>query len=216
MLREQARIWNSIDLFELYSPEGGATLTRRQLVESLSKRIGNDVLVLSAIGVANIVVFRKLAQSLLKLVSNNDDSVIDTLIKRLGDEIVKEIKNTECDKTQYTTRLNRQTIENSVSGTLMRFLSKLSDRLNCTPAAYLIGNIGTNALTKCSTPLQIALGVLMRNSRALVNYISDMGVSCSYDELLRFKKSAAVAATTSSEFKGNSRQSVRDYTSCCR
>ena len=32
MLQDQTRIWNSIDLYEQYSKEGGDKLTRRQLV----------------------------------------------------------------------------------------------------------------------------------------------------------------------------------------
>ena len=92
MLKDQDMIWNSIDLYELYSSEGGTKLTRRQLVESLTTRFDTNILVISATGVANIVVFRKQARSLLKLVSDNDDSNIDSSIKRLRDEIVKEIK----------------------------------------------------------------------------------------------------------------------------
>ena len=32
MLQDQTKIWNSIDLYEQYSKEGGNKLTRRQLV----------------------------------------------------------------------------------------------------------------------------------------------------------------------------------------
>ena len=42
----------------------------------------------------------------------------------------------------------------------------------------------------------------MRNSKCLVSNMSELGVSCSYDELLRFKKSAAVAAATSPALQG--------------
>ncbi|KAG1651907.1 Craniofacial development protein 2 [Nymphon striatum] len=44
------------------------------------------------------------------------------------------------------------------------------------------------------TDLQIALGVLLRDSKELLCHMYDYRVTCSYDELLRFKKSAAVAA----------------------
>ena len=37
----------------------------------------------------------------------------------------------------------------------------------------------------------------MRNSKGLVSNMSELGVSCSYDELLRFIKSTAVATATS-------------------
>lgn len=50
-------------------------------------------------------------------------------------------------------------------------------------------------MTNQPTSLQIALGVLLRHSKALVNLMHDFGVTCSYDEVLRFKKSPAAAAT---------------------
>ena len=134
--------------------------------------------------------------------NDNDDSDIDVAIKRLAGEVVKEVNNIECDKTQYTTRLHRETIEDCVSDTLMRFLSKLSNKLNGTQQAYLIGNIVTSALRNYPTPLQIALAVLMRNSKALVSNMNELGVTCTYDELLRFKKSAAVAASSSPTLQG--------------
>ena len=192
---------NSIDLYEQYSKEGGDKPRRRRLVESLTTRLGNDVLVLSATGVANIVVFRDKAQSLLKLVNDNDDSDINVSIKKLAGKIVKEIKTIDCDKTQYTTRLHRETIKDSVSDTLMRFLSKLSSKPNRTPQAYLFGKIVTNALINYPTPLHIALGVLMKNYKNLVSIMNE-GVSCSYDELLRLNKSAAVAAATLPALQG--------------
>ena len=101
---------------------------------------------------ATIVVFREKAESLLKLVNGNDDSDIDVSIKKRAGEIAKEIKTVDCDKTQYTTRFHRQTIEDCVSDTLMRFLSKLSSKFNHTPQAYFIGNIVSNALTNYPTP----------------------------------------------------------------
>ena len=42
----------------------------------------------------------------------------------------------------------------------------------------------------------------MRNSKALVSNMNELGVTCTYDELLRFKKSAAVAASSSPTLQG--------------
>ena len=38
----------------------------------------------------------------------------------------------------------------------------------------------------------------MYDSKDFVNHFYDFGVTCSYDEILRFKKSVALAATTQS------------------
>ena len=63
----------------------------------------------------------------------------------------------------------------------------------------LIGNIITSALTNHPNQLQISLAVLLRESKELVKTMNDFGVTCTYDELLRFKKSVAVAAAKSTE-----------------
>lgn len=68
--------------------------------------------------------------------------------------------------------------------------------------ALLIGNIVTAVVKNLATPLQIALAVLLRDSKEQVKAFNDFGVTCSYDELLRFKKSAAIAANTNVDFTG--------------
>ena len=42
----------------------------------------------------------------------------------------------------------------------------------------------------------------MKDSNDLVNHFYDFGVTCSYDEILRFKKSAALDATIQSSLSG--------------
>ena len=60
----------------------------------------------------------------------------------------------------------------------------------------------TSVLKNQATALQVALGILLRDSKTIVNKMYDYRVTCSYDELLRFKKSAAVAASTNPSKQG--------------
>lgn len=75
----------------------------------------------------------------------------------------------------------------------MIFLATLSPKLNTTLPALLIANIITDVITNNPTPLKVALGILLRDSKAVVGHMYDYRVTCSYDKLLRFKSSAAVA-----------------------
>ena len=52
------------------------------------------------------------------------------------------------------------------------------------------------------TDLQIALAVLLRDSKNVVSHMYDYRVTCSYDELLCFKNSAAVAAAVDPRQQG--------------
>ena len=68
--------------------------------------------------------------------------------------------------------------------------------------ALLIGNIVTSVVKNLATPLQIALAVFLRDSKEQVKAFSDFGVTCSYDELLRFKKSVAFTANANMDLSG--------------
>ena len=80
-------------------------------------------------------------------------------------------------------------------------LSKISDKLNRTKPATLIGNIITNIITNQPTTRQIALAVVL-NRKSLIEELYHFRVNCSYNELLRFKSSAAVAAVKDSDIRG--------------
>ena len=92
---------------------------------------------------------------------------------------------------------------------MLTSLAKISPKLDRTLPAILIGNIITSLLTNSFTTLQIALGVLMRDYKDLVNHFYDFGITCSYDGIIRFKKSAALAATTQSSLSGISDNHTR-------
>ena len=91
------------------------------------------------------------------------------------------------------------------SSTVLNLLSCLSPKLDDTLPAVLIRNIIISALKNHPTQLQISLAVLLRESKELVKTMNDFGVTCTYDELLRFKKSVAVAAAKSTELTATSK-----------
>ena len=71
------------------------------------------------------------------------------------------------------------------SSTLLTLLSNVFKK---NFPALLIGNIATSKVTNKPTSLQIALGVRVRQKN-MVKSLHDFGVTCSYDESLRFKAS---------------------------
>ena len=105
------------------------------------------------------------------------------------------MKCIDIDKDKYNTRINSEQIYSCVSDTLTNLLSKISQKLDRSNPAYMIGNLVTPILKNHPTPLQIALGVLLRESKGLINQLHEYNITCSYSELFLFKKSAAVSAT---------------------
>ena len=64
----------------------------------------------------------------------------------------------------------------------------------------MVGNIVTSQVTHMD--LQIALGILSRDSKKNVNKLNDYKVTSTYDEVVRFKKSTAIAACTDTCVQG--------------
>lgn len=202
LIQNKEKIWNSVDLYSLYTSNGGDTFTRRQMIDALQTHFGDEILILSAVGVANLIVFRSSAPKLLRLVSDDDDSDIDAAIKKLSKVIAKEHKSIQINRNQYHTRLDNESIENYVSETLMCLLAAISKDMDHSSVAYMIANMISGASMSYPTPMQVDLGVMIRNSKKLINVMHALGVTCSYDEVLRFKKSAAIAASKSVTAQG--------------
>ena len=86
-------------------------------------------------------------------------------------------------------------MSNSVSQMLMDLLAALNDNLNNTLPALLVDNIIMSIISNKDTYVQLALGNLIRDSKALINHMYQLRVACFYDKILHFKKSAALVAT---------------------
>ena len=200
MKDDPSRIWNSVDLYNLYLTYNGTHLTRRTLMSKLKKCFGEDLLILSGNGVANLIVFRSKASNSLRLVDDEDDDIQAT-VEKLAKIIIRESKNLKLHDKSYQTRIDLQEAMANCSSILLLLLQHLSVKLDSTLPAALIGNIITSSITNQATTLQIALGILLRD-KSLITHFHNFGVSCTYDEVIRFKASAAAAASKQSHLTG--------------
>ena len=80
-------------------------------------------------------------------------------------------------------------------------MAAISPKLVESNQALLIGNIVTSCVTNKPTSLQIALGVLHREKQ-LIEQCYAFGICASYDEILRFKASAAHASSNQEKLRG--------------
>ena len=138
---ESSRVWNSIELFDLYKSNGGRDISRSTLVSRLLNFFGSDLLVLSGTGVASLFVFRSKASSLLRLVPNADDDDIEIAVEKVAHQISRDVKESLVDDKNYHARVDKDIALDCVSSTLLSLLSKLSKTLDHTLPAALIGNI---------------------------------------------------------------------------
>ena len=190
---DQKRVWSSVELCKEYQDHDGTDLTRSQLVEKLCVHFDGDLLLISSPGYANVVAFQCHAAVTLKMFKDNEDD-LENNIRHVAKQIKKECKDIPLDTTTYRLNIDEQLVQESVSCTVQNLLASVSTKLDSTPPALLIGNIITSVVRNKSTDLQIALGVLLRDNKSILGYTYHYGITCSYDEIRRFKKAAAVAA----------------------
>ena len=144
--------------------------------------------------------FHSKASGILKLAANDEDDD-DAAMAKVTKRIVRESKELTQDKFTYQTRINVENVLNDASPTLLQLMSSLTPKLDSTLQAGMVGNIVTSLVTNRPTLLQIALGIAVRN-KSKIETLYDFGVTCSYDETLRFKSSAAHAAAKCQELLG--------------
>ena len=99
------------------------------------------------------------------------------------------------DKNNYSKTINKDIAMNDVSETLITLLGLVSTKVEWTFPAIMIGSILTGSIRNNPTVLQITLGSKLGRSKNIITTMQSFGVKCSYDEVLRFKRSAAKAAT---------------------
>ena len=173
------------------------------VVQKLVKHFAGKLVALSAPGYAQIITFRGQAAVKLMTVNDDEDDDVSSNINTVSNQVIKECKDLRLDKSAYHLDLNIQKAEESISDTLLAFLSTLSPKLSHSLPSVMIGNMITAMLKNEPTNLQVAFGVLLRDSKKILGYMHDYGITCCYNEVLRFKKSAAVAASTDTSSLGN-------------
>lgn len=188
MESDMSKLWASTEVHKQYTDDGGIQLQRRNLVDALGKHFGERLLLLSCKGLATLLVFRSRASELVHLEDDSDDN--EHAIKTVASLIVQEAKTIDLDSKSFCTRINEQIALTESGSTLMSLLSEISPKLSGSLPALLIGNMITGAVKHRPTSLQVALGVYAREKH-LINTLHDFSVTCSYDEVLRFKSSAA-------------------------
>jgi len=121
-------------------------------------------------------------------------------LDKVATHIIKESRKLAWERNIYQRRVSLDEALEVVSPTMSSLLSEISDKLNRTKPAALIGNIITNIITNQPTTLQIALAIVL-NRKSLIEELYDFRVNCSYNEFLRFKSSVAVSAVKDSDIR---------------
>jgi hypothetical protein len=203
--QDRTKVWNTVEIMDVYEQKGGTRLSRRTLVEKVESQFGDDILSFHSPGIATLVVFRNSVADTLKIV-NAEDEDEEVTLKKLGKEIAQELKAVKRELTSYDFHIDKASATECTSNLLNKLLSKVHPNFtsDSSPSlsSIMVGNIVASVTTNQPTPLQIALGVLMSEHKSVINMLYKFRITCSYDEVRRFLRSAAVQAARDTALAG--------------
>ena len=207
----RTQIWNTVEIMDVYEQKGGANLSRRTLLEKVESHFGDEILSFHSPGIAALVVFKNSVANTLKIV-NAEDEDEDVTLKKLGKEIAQELKAVKRELTSYDVHIDKPSATECTSNLLHKLLSKVHPNFtsDSSPSlsSIMVGNIVASVTANQPTPLQIALGVLMSEHKSVINMLYKFRITCSYDEVRRFLRSAAVQAARDTALSGLTDASV--------
>ena len=149
--------WSSSELHRIYTKDGG-TLSRKYLIQKSSEHFGDELVVLSAVGLANIIMFKCYASSLMYMETEDDDDPIS--VAKIAKKIAQEVKEIHHEKGKYKSKVYFDIASEDSCPTLLFLLSEISTLRQSLPS-LLIQNIVTSSVCNRTTTLQIALAVLI-------------------------------------------------------
>ena len=197
-------------------------LSRKKLLDCAQNNFGDKMITLSSPGLADMVIFRKYASTVIRI-QEDETEIAKMQEKKVADvakTIAEEIKSIEHDKTTYKKGINIGIAMEEVRPTLSQLLSYISPRLKeCSLPSIMIGNIVTSQSQRRNIQLLLALSLLVREKK-VIERLYDYGVVSSYDETKLFRSSAAVEGnklSTESILKSESHglvQAVADNFDC--
>jgi hypothetical protein len=187
----RTKIWNSIDLEAIYCDKGGCEMSRRTLVQKINEHFGDELVLLNSTGAATMLAFKSHVATSLRLVEDDQNDDMEECIRKVAKQIAKECTDAKAEFNSYSKHIDKDLASECISPTLMKLLSSSKSSFENSFQSLMIGNIVSSVLTNQPTPLQVAIGVFLGHHKMLITELYKYGVCCSYDEVRRFKRSAA-------------------------
>ena len=188
--KDRSHLWNSVELHKLYVDFGG-DLSRKAMLSNLINCLGNDGVLIRVDGCASILGFRETVGSKLQMVQADDNDHVEDLVRQIRTEAraAKDI-SANYDLSAFT---QARTIE-STSPTLLKLVAELVSDGEITKKALSLSQAIQSQVTSTRNQTTLGLAVKLHHhygSSALLKLLHEHGFIVSYDEVRRFRKSAA-------------------------
>ena len=197
---EDEKVWTSKELMDAYRNKGGNETNSTRLVDRIKEKMNDEIYCFKAPGLSTIIMHKRKASTIFELVSANEEEEESLEISKISKKMKSELKDITGIKENYPV-LDEKTIEESIIPTLNEILVGISPHFKTNRlATAVISNIVTYIATSKVSMLQVALGLFLKEQK-IINCFQELGVSSSYDEVRRFKISAAHHASKDENVK---------------
>ena len=194
MAENVTETWTTSEVYSMYNAASG-TLSKKQFVSSVTEHFGDELLMFHIEGCESVFGFKANLGKLFKIVkmnkSKNNDDELEKLMRKIRREVIEKPRPEDYNLDAFA----RHKIIESTSSTLLNLVSCL---------------ISGGAITKQSLTLaqciqqhicgagrnQTTLGLAVKlhhkyGSKELIQTLNEHGITATYDEVLRFRKSVA-------------------------
>ena len=193
MNNEPNHVWTTVELHQRYKDLGEETLTRKQLVSKIQDHFGESLVKLDISGCASLLCFKDHLPGYLPLikVNNSEETVVNAKIK---DKIVSECmelpKMDDYDIGQFV----KSKVVECTSPTLLSLVSSLVSGGEITKVSTTLAQSIQSHITHSYNQTTLGLAVKLHHkfgSKELITLLHAYGITSSYDEIVRFRKSVA-------------------------
>ena len=194
MAENMTETWTTLELYSMYLAASG-TAARRQFVSSITDYFGDKLLLLHVEGCESVVGFKTSLGQFIKIAkksnSNSDDDELEKLVRKIRSEVRATPKPGDYNLSDYV----RHKVIRSTSATLLNLVSSLvSGGAISKPSLTLAQCIQQHICGVGRNQTTLGLAVKLHHkhgSSELIKTLNEHGITITYDEVLRFRKSAA-------------------------
>ena len=165
---------------------------RALLIRNLENHFGESLIVLRANGCASIICFRKHLPATLKLVEANDCDEVSELAKKIATELKSKSRKTV--ETYDLADFQFDKVKEDCNKNLLIFISNLISKGAVTKKSLCLSQSIQALITGCFNQTTLGLAVKLHHrfgSREVIDLLNSHGYIASYDEVKRYRKSAA-------------------------
>ena len=181
--------WKTSDLYELYISASG-TLSKKHMICNINKYVGTEVIIMHIEWCESVLGSVGSMVKLVKTMGGDGDDELDKLVRHLQTESLASPRprDYELHNFQYT-----KVIE-STSPTLLGLIPCLVSGGRITKQALTLAQCVEQHISGNTHKTTLGLAVTLHHkngSLELIQTLNEHGITASYDEVLRFRKSAA-------------------------